>query len=62
MLVVTRTVGEKIVIGPPANPIGVIEVTRVNGQKVRLACHFPKEIEINRTEVATRKLAEKGKP
>lgn len=56
MLALSRRVGEKVVIGDPAKPLGVIQVVAVQGDKVRLAFDFPREVEINRSEVAERKL------
>lgn len=58
MLALSRRVGEKVVIGDPANPLGVIQVVAVQGDKVRLAFDFPREVEINRSEVAERKLGD----
>jgi len=55
MLALSRRVGEKVVIGDPDNPLGVIQVVAVQGDKVRLAFDFPREVEINRSEVADRK-------
>lgn len=55
MLALTRRVGEEIVIGDPANPLGKIRVVDIHGDKVRLAFDFPKETEINRSELAEQK-------
>lgn len=55
MLALSRRVGEKVVIGDPANPLGEIQVVAVQGDKVRLAFDFPREVEINRSELADRK-------
>ena len=55
MLALSRRVGEKVVIGDPAKPLGTIQVVAVQGDKVRLAFDFPREVEINRSEVADRK-------
>lgn len=52
MLVVTRRPGEAIVIGDPKNPIGTIHVTAVAGDRVRIALDFPRDIPINRQELA----------
>jgi len=56
MLALSRRIGERVVIGDPTNPLGVIEVVAVQGDKVKLAFDFPREVEINRSEVADRKL------
>lgn len=52
MLALTRRVGEEIVIGDPRNPLGVIRIVEIHGDKVRLSFNFPKETPINRKEVA----------
>lgn len=56
MLALTRRVNEEIVIGDPAKPLGVIRVVAVHGDKVRLSFDFPKEVKINRRELADMKL------
>lgn len=58
MLALTRRVGEEIVVGDPRNPIGVIRVVEVHGDKVRLGFDFPKDVEINRRELAEAKRRE----
>ena len=57
MLALTRRVGEEVVIGDPANPLGMIRVVEVQGEKVRLAFDFPREVAINRRELADAKAA-----
>ena len=52
MLVITRRVGEEVVIGDPSNPIGIVRVASVKGDRVRLALNFPREVEVHRREVA----------
>lgn len=52
MLVITRREGEEVVIGDPANPIGVVRIATIKGDRVRLAFDFPREIEVHRREVA----------
>ncbi|MEX2214202.1 MAG: carbon storage regulator [Phycisphaeraceae bacterium] len=52
MLALTRRIGEEIVIGDPSNPLGVIRVVAVHGDKVRLSFDFPKDVKINRKELA----------
>ena len=59
MLALTRRVGEEIVIGDPGNPLGVIRVVDIHGDKVRLAFDFPRETEINRRELADQKVKQK---
>jgi carbon storage regulator len=56
MLALTRRPGEEIVIGDPANPIGVIRVVEIHGDKVRLSFDFPREVKINRRELADQKV------
>ena len=58
MLVITRREGEEVVIGDPANPIGIVRVASVKGDRVRLAMDFPREVEVHRREVAEQILAE----
>lgn len=52
MLVITRREGEEVVIGDPRNPIGVIRVASIKGDRVRVAFDFPREIDVHRREVA----------
>lgn len=56
MLALTRRVGEEVVIGDPRDPLGVIRVVDIHGDKVRLSFDFPKETAINRRELAEQKL------
>jgi len=56
MLALTRRVGEEVVIGDPRNPLGVIRIVDIHGDKVRLSFDFPKETAINRRELAEQKL------
>jgi carbon storage regulator len=55
MLALTRRVGEEIVIGDPDQPLGRIRVVEIQGEKVRLAFDFPRDIEVNRKELADQK-------
>jgi len=57
MLVITRREGEEVVIGDPANPIGVVRIASIKGDRVRLAFDFPRQIEVHRREVANQILA-----
>jgi carbon storage regulator CsrA len=52
MLVITRREGEEIVIGDPKNPIGIVRIASIKGERVRVAFDFPREVEINRREIA----------
>ncbi|KAA0212869.1 MAG: carbon storage regulator [Leptolyngbya sp. PLA3] len=52
MLVITRREGEEVVIGDPKNPIGIVRIASVKGERVRIAFEFPREIEIHRREIA----------
>ncbi|GAB4387096.1 MAG: hypothetical protein Kow0022_18210 [Phycisphaerales bacterium] len=52
MLVITRREGEEVVIGDPKNPIGIVRIASVKGERVRVAFEFPREIEIHRREIA----------
>ncbi len=58
MLVITRREGEEVVIGDPKNPIGVVRIASVKGDRVRVAFDFPREVEVNRREVADQILAQ----
>lgn len=55
MLALTRRVGEEVVIGDPKQPLGVIRVVDIQGDKVRLAFDFPRDTQINRRELADQK-------
>lgn len=55
MLALTRRVGEELVIGDPNNPQGIIRVVDIHGDKVRLAIDFPKDVQVNRKELAEQK-------
>ena len=55
MLALTRRIGEEIVIGDPKQPLGVIRVVDIQGDKVRLSFDFPRETSINRRELAEQK-------
>jgi carbon storage regulator CsrA len=52
MLVITRREGEEVVIGDPKNPIGVVRIASVKGERVRIAFDFPRDVPINRREIA----------
>ncbi len=52
MLVITRREGEEVVIGDPKNPIGIVRIASVKGDRVRIAFDFPREVDINRREIA----------
>ncbi len=55
MLALSRRIGEKVVIGDPDNPLGIIQVVAIQGDKVRLGFDFPREAMVNRSELADRK-------
>lgn len=58
MLVITRREGEEVVIGDPKNPIGVVRIASVKGDRVRVAFDFPREVQVNRREVADQILSQ----
>ncbi len=58
MLALTRRTGEEVIIGDPKNPLGMIRVVSVQGDKVRLAFDFPRDVQINRRELAEQKIRE----
>lgn len=53
MLALTRRIGQEIVIGDPAKPLGKVRIVAVHGDKVRLSFDFPREVQIHRAEVAS---------
>ncbi|MAG16708.1 MAG: carbon storage regulator [Phycisphaerae bacterium] len=55
MLALTRRVGEEVVIGDPQSPLGILRVVEIHGDKVRLSFDFPREVKINRRELAEQK-------
>jgi len=55
MLVLTRRVGESIVIGDDI----VVRVVSVDGNQVKLGCSAPVSVSIDREEIYDRKQAEK---
>ena len=59
MLVITRREGEEVVIGDPSNPMGVVRIASIKGDRVRLAFDFPREIDVHRREVAEQILTSK---
>lgn len=50
MLILTRRVGEKIIIGDNIE----VQVVGVRGNQVRLGIHAPQNIKVNRSEVLER--------
>lgn len=52
MLVITRREGEEVVIGDPSNPIGIVRIASIKGDRVRVAFNFPRSIDVHRREVA----------
>jgi carbon storage regulator len=57
MLVITRREGEEVVIGDPNNPIGVVRIASIKGDRVRVAFDFPRSIDVHRREVANQIVA-----
>ena len=55
MLALTRRIGEEVIIGDPKHPIGVIRIVEIHGDKVRLSFDFPRDVLINRRELAEQK-------
>jgi carbon storage regulator len=62
MLVITRREGEEVVIGDPRNPIGVVRIANIKGDRVRVAFDFPREVSVHRREVAEQILNEGQQP
>lgn len=61
MLVITRREGEEVVVGDPRNPIGVVRIASIKGDRIRLAFDFPRTIDVHRREVADQ-IASEGDP
>lgn len=59
-LVITRREGEEVVIGDPLNPVGIVRIASIKGDRVRVAFDFPREIDVHRREVADEIVAEGG--
>lgn len=62
MLVITRREGEEVVIGDPANPLGVVRIAQIRGDRVRIAFDFPRAVQVNRREVANQIADESDAP
>lgn len=60
MLALTRREDEEVVIGDPKQPLGIVRVVDIQGGKVRLAFDFPKDMQINRRELADQKARGEG--
>ncbi len=58
MLVITRREGEEVVIGDPHQPLGIVRIASIKGDRVRVAFEFPRSIEVHRREVAEQILTE----
>ena len=52
MRVITRREAEEIVIGDPKDPIGVVRIASIKGDRVRVALEFPRDVPVHRREVA----------
>jgi len=59
MLVITRREGEEVVIGDPRNPIGVVRIASIKGDRVRVAFDFPRQIDVHRREIADQIIEER---
>lgn len=58
MLVITRREGEEVVVGDPKNPLGIVRIASIKGDRIRLAFDFPRTIDVHRREVAEQIAAE----
>lgn len=52
MLVVTRREGEEIIIGSIKAPVAIIRVVAIRGERIRLGVEAPKNLTVDRREVA----------
>ena len=59
MLVLGRRLNESVVIGDPEHPIGVVTITGIRGDKIRLGFEGFGDTLINREEVADRLVRER---
>jgi carbon storage regulator len=59
MLVITRREGEEVVIGDPSNPIGIVRIASIKGDRVRVAFDFPRSVDVHRREVANQIVEER---
>lgn len=57
-LILSRSEGEEIVIGPPSAPLGLIRIGRYHRGQIRLHFDFPADIAVNRREIAESKAGE----
>lgn len=61
MLVITRREGEEVVIGDPRNPMGVVRIATIKGDRVRIAFDFPRSVDVHRREIAEQIAGEPNK-
>lgn len=61
MLVITRREGEEVVIGDPRNPMGVVRIATIKGDRVRIAFDFPRTVDVHRREIAEQIVCDSGK-
>lgn len=47
-----------MVVGDPRNPIGIVRIASIKGDRIRLAFDFPRTIDVHRREVAEQIAAE----
>jgi carbon storage regulator len=60
VLVITRREGEEVVIGDPRNPIGIVRIAAIKGDRVRIAFDFPRTVDVHRREVADQIIGEQS--
>lgn len=54
MLVLTMRQEDKVLIGDPKNPICVVQIVDVCGQKIRVGFDAPRSLSVNREEIANK--------
>lgn len=47
-----------MVVGDPRNPLGIVRIASIKGDRIRLAFDFPRTIDVHRREVADQIAAE----
>lgn len=54
MLVLCMREDDKVIVGDPKNPVCVIQIVEVRGQKIRVGFEAARSIPVHREEIANR--------